>query len=323
MTKIADIIVPTVFNPYVVELTAEIARFLFGGIISNDPLLDALAVKGGYKIEMPFFKDLTGADEVLSDTVALTPGKITTGQDTASLLIRGRAWEVNDLAEALSGADPMGAIATLVATYRARRMQDVLINSILGVVEDNFDNDGADMLQDIFSETGADPTAEKVISSDALTDTALTSGDALRDFTGIAMHSHVYGNLYKEDKISFTRESQEGLIINRYKDWTLIIDDSMPVRAGTTSGNVYTTALFGEGAYAMGQGAAPVPTEIDRDALAGDDILIIRNHFIMHPRGIKSTAGNKPSNADLALAASHDRVWERKNVRMAFLRSNG
>ena len=50
----------------------------------------------------------------------------------------------------------------------------------------------------------------------------------------------------------------------------------MPVVAGSTSGNKYTTYLFGEGAVGHGEGGAPSledieAVETDRDALAGDD----------------------------------------------------
>ena len=51
-TKISNVIVPSVFNPYVVEKTAELANFYMGGIISNDAQLNALASKGGKLINM-------------------------------------------------------------------------------------------------------------------------------------------------------------------------------------------------------------------------------------------------------------------------------
>ena len=74
-TRIADVIVPQVFNPYVIQRTAELSALSQAGIISNNPELDALASAGGKLINMPYWNDLTGADEVLSDTGALTPEK--------------------------------------------------------------------------------------------------------------------------------------------------------------------------------------------------------------------------------------------------------
>lgn len=79
MTKIADVIVPEVFNPYVIQRTMELSMLQASGIISNNAELDRLAQSGGKLINMPYWDDLTGEDEVLSDSNALTPGKITSG----------------------------------------------------------------------------------------------------------------------------------------------------------------------------------------------------------------------------------------------------
>jgi hypothetical protein len=96
----------------------------------------------------------------------------------------------------------------------------------------------------------------------------------------------------------------------------VIVDDSLPVSEG-----VYTTYIFGAGAFGWGEGGAPVPVETARDALAGDDILIHRRHFILHPRGVAfqndpSIVGPTPSNDDLANYRNWERVYESKNVRI-------
>jgi hypothetical protein len=48
--------------------------------------LTVLASSGGKLVNMPFWEDLSGDDEVLSDKTALTVGKIEAGQDVAALL---------------------------------------------------------------------------------------------------------------------------------------------------------------------------------------------------------------------------------------------
>jgi len=80
-TVINDVIVPEVFNPYVIERTAELSAFYQSGIIARTPELDRLASSGGKLLNMPFWEDLDGDDEVLSDTTALTVDKITAKQD--------------------------------------------------------------------------------------------------------------------------------------------------------------------------------------------------------------------------------------------------
>ena len=42
-TKVADVIVPEVFNPYVIERTAELSALVQSGIIETGPELDKLA----------------------------------------------------------------------------------------------------------------------------------------------------------------------------------------------------------------------------------------------------------------------------------------
>lgn len=332
VTRIADVIVPEVFNPYVLQRTSDRARFFLGGIVSSNPELDRLASAGGKLINMPFWSDLTGADEVLSDSVALTPAKITASQDVAALLMRGKAWSVNDLAVALSGDDPMGAIADLVADYWARARSSVALAALGGAIADNIANDGGDMVADVSGATNADVTAETKFSGDVFIDGQATFGDAIGGLTGVAMHPTVYHNLKKIDNISFERESEGSLEVETYRGLRVIVDRNMPFTPaagplGTDAAPSYTTYLFGSGAIGMGNGGAPVPTETDRDSLAGEDILVTRDHFVMHPRGIKFTSasvvGSSPTNAELGNAANWDRVYERENIRIAAVITNG
>jgi hypothetical protein len=332
VTQISDVIVPDVFNPYFIQRTTELTRFYMGGIVSNDSVLNSLAQGGGKLINMPFWNDLTGDDEVLSDSGSLTPAKIDASQDVAALHMRGKAWQVNDLAKALSGSDPMMAIGNLVADYWARRYQALGLASLKGAFADNVANDTSDMTVDASGATNADVSASTKFSGDLYVDGQATFGDAIGTVTGIAMHSTVYSNLKKLDAISFEKESDGESEIETYRGARVIVDDSMPYTAAggaltTDTAPKYTTYLFGNGALGLGQGNAPVPSETDRDSLAGNDVLVTRAHFIMHPRGIKftssSVAGATPTNAELAAAANWDRVYSRKNVRVAQVITNG
>jgi hypothetical protein len=268
---------------------------------------------------MPFWKDLSGDDEVLSDSGALTVNAVTSGKDVAALLMRGKAWGVNDLATALSGdRDIMGKVGTLVADYWARSYQKVLVSSLDGVVADNIAANSGDMVVNVALETTVGAVK---FDGDLFVDGQATFGDALGLISGIAMHSDTYNYLKKTDNISFEKESMGALEITTYRGLRVIVDDKLPKVAGSTSGFKYTTYLFGNGAFGLGIGNAPVPTETDRDSLAGEDILITRASFVMHPRGIAfsngSVAGASPSNAELKLAANWNRVYERRNVKIA------
>jgi len=314
-TVITDVIVPEVFNPYVIERTAKLSAFYQSGIIARNPELDRLASSGGKLINMPFWEDLTDDDdEVLSDQTALTVGKIKAKQDVAALLARGKAWSVNDLAKALSGDDPMAAIGDLVAEYWARRFNVILIKTLDGI----FGNTATDMDNNKHDISGAQNAGDAVISAKTAVDAIYKLGDNADKLTGFAMHSATVAKLTKDDLIETIPPSEGKPAVRMFLGKPVVVDDSLPVNK--TNG-VYTTYIFGAGAFGWGEGRAPVPVETARDALAGDDILIHRRHFILHPRGVafqndSSIAGPTPSNDDLANYMNWKRVYESKNVRI-------
>lgn len=307
-TKISDVIVPEVFNPYVIQRSMELSALVQSGIIANDAALDALAQSGGRIINMPYWNDLTGEDEVLSDDNPLSPGKITSGKDAAVLIMRGKAWATNDLAKALSGDDPMKAIGDLVAGFWARRRQAALISILAGVFG------SASMAGNVSDISAASGDAAKFTAT-TFVDATQKLGDAKEVLSGIMMHSAVEAALAKQDLIETIKASDGSDVIKLYMGKRVIVDDGCPTAAG-----VYSTYVFGAGAIGLGNGNAPVPTETDRDSLAGDDILINRQHFILHPRGVKftdtSVAEESPTNAELATAANWNRVYENKAIRI-------
>lgn len=309
-TKISDIIVPSVFNPYIVQETNRLDSFVQAGIVVNDPAFDILATSGGTVVNMPFFNDLSGDSEELSDTVALGVNAITSGQDKARLHMRGKAWGVNDLANALSGADPMGVIASKVAKFWVGERSKMLFKSLAGI-----ETALASNVYDISS--GAGELA--VISGKETLNAKQKLGDNASKLKGIAMHSATYTKLQQDDLIVYFPTSNADVQIPTYLGYKVIVDDSCPV-----TGGVYTTYLFGEGAFGLGNGSAPVPTETDRDSLAGEDILINRQHFILHPRGIKwndvAVVGKTPTFAEVATATNWTRVYDAKNIRLAIFK---
>ncbi len=308
-TQIADIIIPEVFNPYVIQRTMELSALVQSGIIANSAEFDKLASSGGKLVNMPYFNDLSGDDEVLSDSTALTPEKITTGQDVAVLLLRGKSWAVNELSAQLSGADPMAAIGNLVAGYWARMLQKVALATLKGI----FASTMSDNVLDISSES----STAAVISASTFMDALQKLGDHQGDLTGVIMHSATKTVLKKANLITTIRPS-DSAEFEVFQDRRVIVDDACPV----PSTGVYTTYIFGNGALALGNGvnSAITQTETARDALAGDDLLVNRKAFVLHPRGVKfnntSVAGAAPTNAELETAANWTKVYDHKAIRI-------
>lgn len=310
--KISDVIVPEVFNPYVVQRTMELSAVFQSGIAQRSQEFDRLASSAARTVQMPFWGDLNGEDEVLSDTGALTPGKIQANKDEAVILRRGRAWGANDLAANLAGDDPMRAIADLVAAYWARRYQAALIATLQGVFASP---SMSALVHDISGQSGD----AAVISAKTTVDAAQKLGDAKAQLTAIVMHSATEAALAKQDLIEYVKPSTGSIEVPTFLGKRVIVDDGVPYDPDT---GTYTTYLFGPGAVAYGEGnpVGFVPTETDRDTLAGEDYLINRRTFILHPRGVRfksaQVAGVSPSNTELANGANWERVYEPKAIRI-------
>jgi hypothetical protein len=335
-TVVADIIVPEIFERYIIERTAEQARFGESGVIESDPEFAGLAAGGGQTVKMPFWKDLTGDRQILHGTNPLDVNKITTGQDIARIQNDANAWSVNLLARLLSGEDPMGAIATLVGAYWARQDEGILISSIKGVLA-ALDLEGGDPnYLKIASETVAGQGVTTRLNGTTFIDALLKLGDAADRLQAIGMHSATEGALRKLDLIDFLPDSEGKASIATFQGRRVIVDDTLAPRAGTTDGLVYTSVLFGPGAFAKGSanlsalnlqgGFGSEGVEFARVALNSDDVMINRRRFILHPRGVKfnsaTVAGDSPTNPELETANNWTRVYEAKNVRLVGILHN-
>jgi hypothetical protein len=332
-TAVADIIIPTEFEKYAIERTAELAAFGQCGIIESAPEFDAIASEGGREVKMPFWKDLTATRQLLSDSASLTVNKITTDQDIARIHNDAQVWSVNHLAKVISGDDPMQAIVDLVADYWARTDEGLIVSCLKGMFA------AASMsgnLLGIHSESVAGQTSATRLNGATFVDACAKLGDRADRLTAVAMHSATEAALRKLDLIDFIPDSEGKSMLRSFQGRRVVVDDNLPTRAGTTDGTVYTTYLFGQGAFAKGSAkldSAPLQggfgtegVELARVPLDSDTVLINRRRYVLHPRGVKftsaSVAGDSPTNAELETAANWTRVWENKNVRIVAVTHN-
>lgn len=288
-----------------IQKTTEKSALLQSGICSSDSAIVLGA--GNTVVNLPFWKNLTGDDEVLDDTNAMSVSNISTGKDLACVHLRGKAWSSNDLASLLAGSNAMTAVGSKTADYWANKYQKVLVNTLAGATGcTGF----AGHVNDL---TTKSTDAEKVISSNAMIDTVSLMGDAYSALTGVMMSSATMFALLKMDLIDFIPASEGKAELATYMGKRVIVDDML-----TGAGGVETIYFFGNGAVAYNEGSDVINVETDRDKLAGDDFLITRRQFTMHPRGIKwnaqTIAGVTPSNAELATVGNWALVDELKNV---------
>ena len=332
VTRIADVVVPAIFTPYVQQKTEQKSRLINSGAIMVDGRFGPLLSGGGLTFNEPSFKDLDNdAENTSSDDPAVnsTPNKIGTATEIQVRLSRNNSWSSMDLTAALAGVDPMDAIANLVADYWTRRLQYAFVATVNGLFSANAlaSPIGAvqnDMTYDISGSSYVAGVTD--FSAEAFINATLTMGDSMGDLSMIMVHSVVYARMQTNNLIDFIPDSDGHVNIPTFLGRQVIVDDGV-----TNTGGVFQSWLFGAGAFRFGAGNPKVPTETKREPQAGNgggqDILFNRVEWVIHPTGnayVGTPASGGPSNAattnNLAAAASWSRVFsERKMIKIARL----
>ena len=110
---LADIVKRNNLSTYVSEAIKERSMLLKSGAVVRNALLDAR--EGGTRIQVPEFNPVAPTEEIFDGTATwgtssagyLTPQKVGTGTQIASIVHRGFAYAVDDVAVLAAGEDPM------------------------------------------------------------------------------------------------------------------------------------------------------------------------------------------------------------------------
>lgn len=323
ITQLSDAVIPEVYSDYTAEDSPERTAFFEAGVVVRNELLDQKANSGGRTVELPYWKDLDASQEPnLSNDDPDDHGeaqKIQSAAQEARIAYLNQGYGAADLVTELAGSDPMQRIRNRFGRYWTRQWQRRLIASSQGILARNIASENSDMVFD----------AQDRFSRNAYTEAVFTLGDAFGAVRAIAVHSMVFKQMVDNDDIEFIQPS-EGEIEEQptFLGKRVVVDDGLP--AQQSGGDViYTSVLFGEGAFGYGEGTPKTPVELDRSASGGNgggiETLWERKTWLLHPSGYRflsgSVAGQSPTLAELRLAANWQRVVDRKNVALAFLKT--
>ena len=322
-TRLVDLVIPEVFTAYMAEMSAEKSAFIQSNVIARAPIYDQLAGGKGSQVEIPFFKPLAGAEEVITEGTDLTVGNITTGQQTAPKIYRGRAFGASDIGVDFSGEDVLGAISAALVDYRNERLQDQLINTLDGAFATAL---ASTHVLDISATTA---TANTIISSSAIIDAMTLLGDAAPSFTGggaIMMHSQVYADLVKANLVVYLRDREQDFDIPTVNGLRIIVDDDCPIDLDGANDDKYTSYIFAPGAVIQGDGVVQFPLEDFRDELGSSSGIIYRRQTIIHLNGVRWTgtpSGTTATDAELATGGNWSKVYgDDRNIRVVKLVTN-
>ena len=332
ITKLSDVVNAAsmqAFTAFVKKAYLDSSAFIKSGIAASDPVISARCAAagfGGKTVNLPFWGDLDGDDEVIADAgsdggdTTLAIAKLSAGQDVAVITRRAKAFGVTDLAVDLAGDDPMAWIASRIGAYWARRDEAKLLKTLAGVFGKSTTGTGSDV-----SYAGDDLTLD--LSSETLGKTTLLTaaqllGDRKAALTGLAMNSAAETALSSIDAQStLYRPSDAKGTLPTYNGRAIVMDDNLGYDASTKVAEIY---LFGAGAVALDEVPSKVPFETGRDPLknGGQDFVVSRHAGIAHVRGIAwqgTAAGASPTNDELAKPANWKKVYDTKDIRVVKL----
>lgn len=306
-TQIEDVIVPELFEPYVIEKTTEKLELMTGGAIVNDSRLNSFVAGEGVTTTFRGWNRLSGKSQVISETKELNVNKINSKSEIVTKLIRGNAWGAHTLAGALTATDPMKVIGDMMVDYWVPEEKRLILCMLKGVFA------SAEMKRthtlDISGETGD----KAVISGNAILDAKQLLGDNAGILAMLYMHSAVFTTLQKQKLIEYIPVPNSEIVIPTYLGYKVLVDDSAPV--DSSSPKKFTTYLLAQGAIARGTGVPStlVTMERDRNSLGDKNIVIHRRAFCHHPIGVSwkgadSITLETPEDADLENAS----YWEKK-----------
>lgn len=332
--QIADIYDPLRFTTMAQERQVEKNAFIQSGVQVANAELTTLCGQSGFSGDVDNIKPLNMDEPTYTnDNPAdkITPDNLGTQQMKYRKAARAKAWSAMDLARGIALQDPVMGITNRIGDYWSTDNQKRLIYSLMGIMADNIANDSGDMVFNVATDdAGAITDAEKASALNFINALEL-KGDRLDSIAAVAMHSSVYYGLMKLNLIDFIRPSED-VSFMEFQGKRVVIDDGLVVVQGTNR-PTYTSILFGAGSVEAGEGNMPntLASEIWRDPDSGngggEQRIYSRRTDIIMPVGFSwtdsSVAGQSATYAELNQAANWDRVWDPKNIPLAFLQTNG
>ncbi len=329
----SDIIIPEIFNPYLVEETTKRDAFLASGVVQPMAELNA-SEDGGDYINVPFFAaNLNSTFERLTDSTSLTPGKITADKQRAAVVHRGNAFESRDLAAMAAGSDPQAAIGQKLASYISHERQKDLLSCCAGVFGAVGDTSNAAFAALAVDGTTSDTPTElgprQIVKAKSLL------GDQGEKLSTIVLHPKVYFSLMERRAIDFiydnngqadtgatqgsTAPAFGSVQVPTFMGLRVIVSSDVQT-AGSGSSTEYASYVFTPGAIGSGEQMA-LRVERDRDILAKSDALSFDLHYVYHPMGTRFAEVPNPTPAQLQTVTNWTKVYETNNIGIARITS--
>ena len=319
---LADIVKRNNFSAYVSEAIKERSAFLKSGAVVRNSLLDATA--GGTRIQVPEFNPIAPTEEIIDGTATwgtsnsghLTPQKIGTGTQIATICHRGFAYAVDDVAVLAAGEDPMGHIRNQLADAINKLNSTRLFFHLHGLFGSALSANKLDLA--VAASSGA-------AEANFLTAATVARGRSLLGERGeeldtIVVHPSVAYYLYQVGMLTFSTSALStgtGIqwggggvgvtdrAVGQFAGMNVVVDSAVNSVVPGSSGHIkeFYCYLIKSGTILEGV-QSELGIEAERNILSKQDVMSVDYHSTYHIMGTKwNDAADNPTNSDLGAQA--------------------
>jgi len=319
---LADIVKRNNFAAYVSEAVKERSAFIRSGAVVRNPLLDSR--EGGTRIQVPEFNPVSPTEEIIDGTATwgtsnggyLTPQKIGTGTQVATICHRGFAYAVDDVAVLAAGEDPMGHIRDQLADAINKLNSTRLFYQLHGLFGSALSANKLDLA--VAASSGA-------AEANYLTAATVARGRSLLGERGeeldtLVVHPSVAYYLYQVGMLTFSTSALStgtGIqwggggvgvtdrAVGQFAGMNVVVDSSVNSVVPGSSGHIkeFYCYLIKSGTILEGV-QQDLAIEAERNVLSKQDVISVDYHSTYHIMGTKwNDAADNPTNSALGAQA--------------------
>ena len=315
---LADIVKRNNLSTYVSEAIKERSAFIKSGAVVRNALLDAS--EGGTRIQVPEFNPISPTEEILDGTASwgtsnagyLTPQKIGTATQIATICHRGFAYAVDDIAVLAAGEDPMGHIRNQIADAINKLNSARLFSHLQGLFGTALAGNHLDL-----AKAGTGATEANFLTAATVARGRSLLGERGEELDTIVLHPSVAYYLYQVGMLTFSTSALStgtgvqwggggvGITdraVGQFAGMNVVVDSQVNTVPPGASGHQteFLCYLIKSGTILEGQ-QSPLGIESDRNILSKQDVMSVDYHSAYHVMGTKWVdAGDNPTNAQLA-----------------------
>ncbi len=312
-----DIVKRNNLSRYVSEAILERSLFIKSGAVVRNSFLDSR--EGGTRIQVPEFNPVAPTEEVMTGAANwgtstqgyLTPQKIGTGTQIATIIHRGFAYAVDDIAVLAAGEDPMLHIRNQLADAINKLNSQRLFYQLHGLFGTALTTNKLDLAK----AAGSGAAEANYLTGANVAQARALLGERGDELDTLIVHPNVGFYLYQVGLLTFSTSSltSGGAVtwggggagigartIGQFAGLNVIMDSQVNAVQPGSSGHIkeYYCYLTKSGTIMEGV-QQDLRIEADRNILSKQDVLSVDYHTAYHVMGTSYGSTDNPTNSVL------------------------